>query len=222
MSGTNKVTLVTSPGLGKFSLWAEQLMAESTGKDGKGLVPVTAEGLTATNLYELSNGRNLVFLRLEDDDNHELDELLGVVKTVDVPYHLRRLRSVDELLGELFVWEFAVALSGMSLDIYPFDQPDVESAKKGARRLLKEGGSGLQPKGITLDDAWRNLEGATNDDYIAVFAWLDETPDLTRELNRLCEKLTQRTGRRYCLDTGRVIYTPLGNYLRVDPRELMY
>ena len=56
---------------------------------------------------------------------------LGVVKTVDVPYHLRRLRSVDELLGELFVWEFAVALSGMSLDIYPFDQPDVESAKKG-------------------------------------------------------------------------------------------
>ena len=52
-------------------------MAESTGKDGKGLVPVTAEGLTATNLYELSNGRNLVFLRLEDDDNHELDELPG-------------------------------------------------------------------------------------------------------------------------------------------------
>ena len=80
----------------------------------------------------------------------------------------------------------------------------------------------MQPQGTTLDDAWRNLEGATNDDYIAVFAWLDETPDLTRELNRLCEKLTQRTGGRYCLDTGRVIYTPLGNYLRVAPRELMY
>ena len=114
-------------------------MAESTGKDGKGLVPVTAEGLTATNLYELSKGRNLVFLRLEDDDNHELDELLAVAKMVDVPYHLRRLQSVEELLGELFVWEFAVALSGMFLDIYPFDQPDVESAKKGARRLLEGG-----------------------------------------------------------------------------------
>ena len=220
LSGTNKVTLVTSPGLGKFSLWAEQLMAESTGKDGKGLVPVTAEGLTSTNLYELSKGRNLVFLRLEDDDNHELDELLAVAKMVDVPYHLRRLQSVEELLGELFVWEFAVALSGMFLEIYPFDQPDVESAKRGARRLLEEGGSGLQPKGITLDDAWRNLEGATNDDYIAVFAWLDETPDLTRELNRLCEKLTQRTGRAVLFGYGPRYLHSTGQLLKGGPKGI--
>ena len=131
--GRDKVTIVASPGIADFGAWLEQLLAESTGKHGKGLIPVDAEPLGPPDVY--GNDRLFVYVRLsgEADPNQE-----GAVAALERAGHpVVRVAVTDRYhIGqEFFRWQFATAVAGAILGINPFDQPDVEASKDKTREL---------------------------------------------------------------------------------------
>jgi hypothetical protein len=133
-AGRDKLTLVASPAIGGFGDWVEQLIAESTGKEGRGILPVVGEPPGPPDAY--GNDRLFVYLRLEGDDS--LDAAVRALEDAGHPVVRLRLRDLYDLGGQFFLWEMATAVAGNRLGIHPFDQPDVESAKVLARRMLAD------------------------------------------------------------------------------------
>ena len=134
-AGRNKVTLVTSPGIGDVGAWLEQLIAESTGKQGKGLIPVDREALGSPERY--GQDRVFAYLRLESAPDTAQDQAVDAL--VKAGHPVVRI-AVDEpyALGqEFFRWEIATAVAGAILGIDPFDQPDVEASKVETRKLTE-------------------------------------------------------------------------------------
>ncbi len=131
--GRDKLTLVASAGVRDLGAWLEQLLAESTGKHGKGIVPVDREPLGDPGAY--GSDRLFVHLRLASDHDDEQDARLGALEDAGHPVVRIRLDDVYDLGGEFFRWEFATAVAGAIIGIDPFDQPDVEDAKVAAREL---------------------------------------------------------------------------------------
>ena len=131
-SGRDKVTLVLSPPVEPFGAWIEQLIAESTGKEGKGLLPVVGETLTAPEYY--ANDRLFVYFRLKDDTTY--DQKIAILREAGYPVIQLNLQDKYSLGGEFFRWMMATAIAGWTMGINPFDQPDVESAKIQARGMV--------------------------------------------------------------------------------------
>ncbi|MFL5270388.1 MAG: bifunctional transaldolase/phosoglucose isomerase, partial [Stellaceae bacterium] len=131
--GRDKVTIIASRGIADFGAWLEQLLAESTGKLGKGIVPVDAEPLGAPAVY--GNDRVFAYLRLASDQDSEQERAIAALEEAGQP--VVRVTVADEMqLGlEFFRWELATAVAGSIIGINPFDQPDVEAAKVKARDL---------------------------------------------------------------------------------------
>ena len=133
--GRNKVTIVTTPGIFDLGAWLEQLIAESTGKLGKGLIPVDREKLGAPDVY--GNDRIFVYLRLAGDDNSQQAKLDALQKagqpvvTIDVA-------DIYDIGQEFFRWEIATAVAGSILGINAFNQPDVEASKIATRQITNE------------------------------------------------------------------------------------
>ncbi len=134
LEGVDKLTIITSPGIATFGTWLEQLLAESTGKEGKGVLPVDGEPVGAPEVY--GRDRFFVHIRLANNDTYDLP----VQDLMESGYPCVRidLEDVCDLGGEFFRWEMATAVAGSVLGINPFDQPNVESAKVQARRMLDE------------------------------------------------------------------------------------
>jgi hypothetical protein len=132
--GIDKLTFLSSPQIKYFGAWAEQLIAESTGKNGKGILPVDLETILLPKDY--SKDRLFVHLKLEDDSTYIED--IDNLKVSGFPVIEIELNDIYDLGKEFFRWEFATAVSGWVLGIQPFDQPDVESAKVQARKMMKE------------------------------------------------------------------------------------
>lgn len=132
--GRDKVTLITSPKVASFGDWAEQLIAESTGKEGKGLVPVVREPVGPPEVY--GNDRLFVYMRLEGDVQY--DDAVTRLEKAGQPVVRLHLHDIYELGRQFFIWEMAVAITGYILGINPFDQPNVESAKALARKLVSD------------------------------------------------------------------------------------
>jgi len=132
LAGRDKLTLITSPPISYFGAWVEQLIAESTGKDGKGIVPVDGEMLASPDIY--ARDRFFVYLRLEHDRTH--DEKVKALIDAGQPVLQINLRDLYDLGGEFFRWEMATAVGGSFLGINPFDQPNVESSKVLAGRMV--------------------------------------------------------------------------------------
>ncbi|MDA8301103.1 MAG: transaldolase, partial [Actinomycetota bacterium] len=132
-AGRDKVTLLTSPAVAHLGAWLEQLLAESTGKQGKGVVPVDSEPLGDPSLY----GADRLFcsITLNGDDNAEQAAKIAALEAAGHPLVRIELSDLYDLGGELFRWEFATAVAGSIIGIDPFDQPDVEEAKVLARQL---------------------------------------------------------------------------------------
>ncbi|MDY6972870.1 MAG: bifunctional transaldolase/phosoglucose isomerase [Thermodesulfobacteriota bacterium] len=130
--GRDKLTLVVSPSISHFGIWVEQLIAESTGKDGKGILPVTGEMVASPDKY--SNDRLFVHLRLANDNSY--DKKVKALIEARHPVIQINLRDLYDLGGECFLWEMATAVAGSVLGINPFDQPNVESAKVLARQMV--------------------------------------------------------------------------------------
>jgi len=134
--GRDKVTLVASPAIGSLGAWLEQLLAESTGKDGKGLVPIDNEPLGAPEVY--GEDRVFVYLRLRAAAAGEQDEAIEAFQKAGHPVVRITVEDVMDLGQEFFRWEMATAVAGSVLGINPFNQPDVEASKVATRRLTDE------------------------------------------------------------------------------------
>jgi len=133
-AGRDKVTLVSSPRIASFGDWVEQLIAESTGKEGKGILPVVGEGVGLPANY--GEDRLFVYVRLDGDESQ--DAALAELERGGNPIVRLSLHDRYDLGGQLFLWEMAIAVAGHRLGINPFDQPNVEAAKALARQITAE------------------------------------------------------------------------------------
>jgi transaldolase/glucose-6-phosphate isomerase len=131
-AGRDKLTFIVSPPLASFGDWVEQLIAESTGKAGKGILPVVGEPLGAPGVY--SSDRLFVYIQLEGDDTHTA----GIDALEQAGYPVVRMAVSDRyaLARLMYLWEMATAIAGHCMDINPFDQPNVEAAKVLAREMI--------------------------------------------------------------------------------------
>ena len=147
--GRDKVTLVISPSIATFADWAEQLIAESTGKEGKGLLPVAGESLGEAAVY----GKDRVFvqIKLAAETDGGVERLLNALESVGHPVIRILLRDTLDLGQEFFRWEVATATAGALLGINPFDQPNVQESKDNTKRLLAQFSS--QGKLVEADSA---------------------------------------------------------------------
>ncbi|MBX6329842.1 MAG: bifunctional transaldolase/phosoglucose isomerase [Pseudolabrys sp.] len=134
-TGRDKVTVVASPGLAAFGAWLEQLIAESTGKNGRGLIPVDGEPLGPPEAY--GEDRVFVYLRLEGGADPQHDAAMKELAAAGQPVVRIAVADVYHLGQEFFRWEMAVAVAGSVLGINPFDQPDVEASKVKTRALMQ-------------------------------------------------------------------------------------
>jgi transaldolase / glucose-6-phosphate isomerase len=135
-AGRDKVTLFASPGLSDLGAWLEQLLAESTGKAGKGLIPVDRERPGAPAVY--GNDRLFVYVRLESAPDAAQDSAVEALERAGHPVVRIPVADPYDLGGEFFRWEIATAVAGSILGINPFNQPDVEASKIATRRLTSE------------------------------------------------------------------------------------
>jgi glucose-6-phosphate isomerase len=177
LEGRDKLTLVMSRALESFGVWAEQLVAESTGKHGTGILPVEGEPLGPPELY----GQDRLFVAYEDSRELRALESAG--------HPVVRL-EVAGIGGEFFRWEFATAVAGYVLGVQPFDQPNVQEAKDAASRILGGESPSVQPMPLT-----EALESVKPGDYIALNAFLPRNDANAGRLAALRETLRAR----YCV-----------------------
>lgn len=198
--GHDKLTFLTSASLAAFPIWAEQLVAESTGKVGRGIVPVVGEPEVGPGAY----GPDRLFVELTTGApaDSALSAQSRALEAAGQPVVRLHIEDIREIGAEFFRWELAVAMAGPVLGIDPFDQPDVELAKELARQAMarRAGPSGpTAPPEVQAMDAgplaqaireWSEV--CRTGDYIAVQAYLAPTPDTSAALERLRRVLLDR------------------------------
>ena len=190
-AGRDKLTLILPNEMAALGPWLEQLIAESTGKESKGIVPVEGETPGPPEAY----GSDRLFVSLG-------------VETALEPSVVLPLEGVAKLGAEFFRWEFATAVAGHVLGIHPFDQPNVQEAKDATRRLLEEEAISREP----YDDLGALLERVRPGDYLAIQAYLPRTPENSTRIQasrmRLRDHLRVATtigfGPRFLHSTGQL------------------
>jgi glucose-6-phosphate isomerase len=217
LAGRDKLTILTSPRLAAFGDWAEQLVAESTGKAGTGIVPVVGEPIAEPEAY--GNDRFFVFMTLAGEDAGELGPLAG--RLMELGHAGRHLELADPLdLGAEFVrWEVATAVAGIVLGIDPFDQPNVQESKDATRDLLDafrargtlpqpaplvaDPGLAVSADPVALGDTPVTVDGAVQHlltllsagrDYFAILAYLPPDPAVAEALERIRQRVRDATG----------------------------
>ena len=135
-SGRDKVTIITSPGISDLGAWLEQLLAESTGKIGKGIIPVDRERLGSPDVY--GNDRLFVYLRVENDADADQGAKVDALEKKGHPVVRITMPGIYDLGAEFFRWEIATAVAGAIIGINAFNQPDVEASKVATRSLTSE------------------------------------------------------------------------------------
>ncbi|MBI1885966.1 MAG: bifunctional transaldolase/phosoglucose isomerase [Chloroflexi bacterium] len=226
LAGRDKVTIIASPPVEGFGAWAEQMLAESTGKDGKGLVPVSGEPLGDPQAY----GDDRLFVYLQTDGAGPFDDKVRTLEDAGQPVVRLRLEDAYDLGQEFFRWEIATAVAGSILGINPFDEPNVQESKDNSGRLLEEHArrgrlSEPEPdaevdgfrlyggRGESLAEALRaHLRGAKPGDYVGLMAFLPPSPEHDGALEemrlRIRDALKVATsvgyGPRYLHSTGQL------------------
>ena len=155
-AGRNKLTFVTPAPLDSLGLWIEQLIAESTGKEGKGIVPIAGEPLGAPDDY--GDDRVFAFIHTPSSKTGDIDPKLAALEAAGHPVLRHTLHDPLDLGEEFFLWEFATAIAGALLAIDAFDQPNVQESKDNTKRLLGEyvqNGSLAQQKLIIAEESMR-------------------------------------------------------------------
>ena len=134
--GRDKITIAASRGIYDLGAWLEQLLAESTGKQGKGLIPVDREVLGSPDVY--ADDRLFVYLRLQSTPDRTHDAAIARLQEAGQPVVLITIADMYDVGQEFFRWEFATAVAGSIIGINPFDQPDVEASKVATKKLTEE------------------------------------------------------------------------------------
>ena len=187
----DKICLLNAPGLESFGLWVEQLVAESTGKDGKGILPIATEPLGGIEHY----GQDRVFVctRWDDSRGAQMAHLVQALAANGHPTFERVLQAPEDIGAEFLTWEVATAVVAAALKVNPFDQPDVQRAKEIAKEKLAEikAGSRGGPKKATkfalegAHDLSDFLAGEPDGMYVAFLGYLPESELATQEFDRL-------------------------------------
>ncbi len=208
-AGRDNVTFIASPAVSDLGAWLEQLIAESTGKEGKGLIPVDDEPLGEASVYD--NDRVFVYIRYADRAVPEQDTIVDALQSEGHPVVRIDCKSVLNLGQEFFRWEVATATAGSLLGVNAFDQPNVQESKEFTRFYLEEfKKNGRLPEEssvftdgnvrIFTDDANRqalkdvsslshvvaaHLSRVRTGDYVAINAYLERTPAVHEALQRI-------------------------------------
>ncbi|MDP6667337.1 MAG: phosphoheptose isomerase, partial [Dehalococcoidia bacterium] len=216
LEGRDKVTIITPPELSTLGMWVEQLLAESTGKDGKGLVPVAGEPPLGTGSY--GDDRQFVVVNTTGEDS-QLRRTVEKLKDGGHPVLVIEVPFADKytIAGEFFRWQFATAAASSLMDIYPFDQPDVESAKVKARELLSD----LNPSmdSVPLTSALEELGGVKPPSYVALTAFLPESAGLTSAFSALRAAISGATGTATTFGYGPRYLHSIGQLYKGGPRN---
>jgi transaldolase/glucose-6-phosphate isomerase len=197
LEGRDKLTFSVKTPVDRFGMWAEQLVAESTGKEGKGILPVEGEPLGPAEVY----GEDRFFVRIGGAGDSLISARLAELEEAGHPVATFAVRDAYDLGGEMFRWEFATALAGALLEINPFDQPNVQEAKDRTNEILS-GTSG--PPGA--DELARNdtlgglLKTLRPGDYFAITAYVPSTPENEERLARI--RLPIRDAKRVATTVG--------------------
>jgi len=218
LAGRDKVTFLVSRSVALLPAWIEQLVAESTGKHGQGIVPVADEPARPADGYGAD--RVFVTIGVQGEDDAALAASADQLAAQGHPVVRITLGRKIDLGQEFFRWELATAAAGAVLGIQPFDQPDVQLAKDLARRAMEAAGDqagGASSAAIVDPSAWREavddwLAAVAPHDYIAVQAYLEPAPAIVGALQRLRERLGQRAkvattlglGPRFLHSTGQL------------------
>ncbi len=207
LEGKNKATFVVSPRIAAFGLWAEQLIAESTGKQGRGILPVADEPLTRPDFY--GDDRVFVYLRDADAVDADMDSSIDDLRAAGHPVVTLEHGGPDDLGRIFFLSEFATAVAGWVLDINAFDQPNVQEAKDNTNKVLEAD----QPPAVEVagDAELSDLLGhAAPPHYVAIMGYVppsDEFDDAVLDLRRTIRDATRATttfgyGPRFLHSTG--------------------
>ncbi|MXY46115.1 MAG: glucose-6-phosphate isomerase [Chloroflexi bacterium] len=193
VAGRDKLTIVSTPSLDGFGLWVEQLLAESTGKDGRGIVPVAGE--PSLDVDAIGDDRLFIYERLNGDDTADTDAYIDRVESAGIPSVRLMLEDRYDIGGEFLRWQFATAVAGSLLGIHPFDQPDVQSAKDNTERLLAEyQATGIAPSLDIIGSLSALINEACDGDYIAITAFAKPTVELESAIDFLRDKITATCG----------------------------
>jgi len=229
LEGRDKVTIFASPDVADFGAWAEQLIAESTGKDGKGLIPIEGETIGEAAVY--GNDRFFIDLRTDSENDAAHEAKLAALEAAGHPVVRIVMQSIDHIGQEFFRFEIATAVAGSILGINPFNQPDVEAAKIKTRELtaaFEKTGSlpAEQPvvsaDGVDLYTDAQNAEelrkaGANGDlnswirahlsrsgrgDYVALLAYIERDGDTIDAMQAMRLKLRDAKHLATCAEFG--------------------
>ncbi len=240
----DKLTLLTPSDFATFGLWAEQLVAESTGKEGKGIVPVAGESLVPNFTYR--DDRFFVHLSTGSEDDKRVTAYAKTLAENEMPVFTIYLNDKYQLGAMFLLWEIATAAAGAILKIDPFDQPNVQAAKTMTKEILAKLASGDVPSEVTApilvstdianqvklntlgQDVYSLLE---SNDYIAILPYVYPSADVEKALLTLRDKIMNKTkrsvlfgyGPRYLHSTGQ-LHKGDGNngvflILSVDPKQ---
>ena len=246
LAGRDKLTLLASPQLRHFGAWVEQLVAESTGKEGKGILPVDLEEPGPPEVY--GDDRLFVYSKLAGDTS--CDGHVAALKAAGHPVVELILNDLYDLGGEFFRWQFATAVACHILGVNPFDQPNVESAKMVARKMVStytEKGELPQPQATLTTDNLKiytdvevdTLQGALEvffasaladggpsaaRSYVAIQAYLQPTTATEKALRALATKIRDKFklattigfGPRFLHSTGQLHKGDAGNGLFIQ------
>lgn len=215
LAGRDKLTIVTDGALAALGLWVEQLIAESTGKEGQGIVPVVAEPLGDPSAY----GTDRLFVSISvGEPSGENIAKLKALEAAGHPVVYRSFTDLYDLGAEFFLWEFATAVAGWRLSINPFDQPNVQESKDATKSILetyKRAGKldeqtalasgdpltvyGTANESSSGDSTIEDVVSAfyrriTAGDYLALLAYIEETAETVSALQQLRTTIRNATG----------------------------
>ena len=209
LSGRDKVTLIAPPPIEGFGLWVEQMIAESLGKEGRGIVPVAGEPLLDPGCY----GNDRLFVFVETPSSGDLLPAVERLEQFGHPVARLQLRDCRDLGAEFYRWEYATAVAGSILDVHPFDQPDVQGAKDNTDGLLdlflREG---RLPEPAPSGSIRHLLEQSRPGDYLAITPYTRMDSDIHRLTGELRSRVMRRSriattmgyGPRYLHSTGQL------------------
>jgi transaldolase/glucose-6-phosphate isomerase len=224
--GRDKVTIIASPSIAPIGAWLEQLLAESTGKQGRGLIPVSGEALAEPDAY----GQDRIFAYVELADGFDPAQRAAVAKLAEAghPVITLAMNAKEDIGQEFFRWEIAVAVAGAIIGIDPFDQPDVEASKlktKALTQAYEKGETQSEEAPILTEDGMSLCADPANaeklgqhdtiaaylnshfaqigaGDYAAFLAYIDRTAEATDQLTAIRLAVRDHTKAATCVGFG--------------------
>jgi glucose-6-phosphate isomerase len=235
LRGRDKLTLCLPESLLPFGLWLEQLLAESTGKEGKGILPIDNEPLGVPSKY--GEDRFFIYFRRQEEGNEPLEKFIGELQQAGKPVLTIQMESLLDVVQEFFRWEMATATAGAVLGINPFDQPNVQESKDNTNRLL----DAVRKEGKLPDKGWPSFQegnlrffttqGSRNGpdllkkffartrpgDFLALQAYLPEEQAITQALQAIRKCLRDRLGLATTLGYGPRFLHSTGQFHKGGP-----